>query len=228
MIIGKSIVLTPSWPDAVPGSFAPAALERTPGPRFLRETASALLRTLAARDPYTGQHSNRVTKLAVRFAGFLELSAQDVQTLRNAVFLHDIGKIGISDAILLKPGPLTPEERKIINTHPLIGGKIVEPLGLASKEREIILFHHERWDGRGYPQGLAGDDIPFLARLTALADVYDALVTDRPYRRRFTSREALQEIARQAGKQFDPHLAQEFMEFISPLASCMRAYQQMP
>ncbi len=227
MIISKGIVLGIPWPDAAPGgSFSPTTAGQNPScilkrgcSLFLTESINALLRTLAARDPYTGQHSARVTEIASQFASYLGLASRDVQTLRNAVYLHDIGKIGISDAILLKPGPLTPEERKVINTHPLIGEKIVEPLGLTSQEKEIILLHHERWDGQGYPRGLAGDDIPFLCRLTALADVYDALTTDRPYRRQFTVGEAVKEIEAHAGRQFDPDLAQEFASFISTTAS---------
>jgi HD-GYP domain-containing protein (c-di-GMP phosphodiesterase class II) len=160
-----------------------------------------------------------VTEIASRFADFLGLAAKEVSTLRNAVYLHDIGKIGISDAILLKPGPLTMEERQVIQKHPLIGSRIVEPLALSLQEKEIILLHHERWDGKGYPQGLSGEDIPFLCRLASLADVYDALTTDRPYRRKFSSDEALREIKTQAGRQFDPDLAQEFAGFMKTEAS---------
>lgn len=181
---------------------------------FLWESIHALLRTLAARDPYTGQHSARVTMIASCFADYLGMPVKDVDALKKAVSLHDIGKIGISDTILLKPGSLTPEEREIINTHTLIGERIVEPLGLTPQEREIILLHHERWDGTGYPQGLSGKDIPFLCRITSLADVYDALTTDRPYRRKFSRDEAIQEIKTQAGRQFDPALTWEFIAFL--------------
>ncbi len=225
MIISKGMVLSVPWPDVPPTAApAPAAdpahyLPESCRSPFLRESIDALFRTLAARDPYTGQHSARVTEVASRFAGFLGLTATEVRFLRNAVYLHDIGKIGISDAILLKPGPLTPEERQIINTHPLIGEKIVEPLGLTSQEKEIILLHHERWDGGGYPHGLSGEDIPFLCRLTSLADVYDALTTDRPYRRKFLLGEAMQEIESQGGRQFDPALTREFVGFIATAAS---------
>ena len=220
MIISKGIVLDAPWPDAIPGSsLGSPAVGRTGCSLFLTESINALLRTLAARDPYTGQHSTRVSEIAAQFANYLELTTKDIHTLRNAVYLHDIGKIGISDAILLKPGPLTAEERRIINTHPLIGEKIVEPLGLTQREKEIILLHHERWDGQGYPMGLSGKNIPFLCRLTALADVYDALVTDRPYRRQFTVAEAIKEINTQAGKQFDPDLTKEFIQFVAAFAS---------
>jgi putative nucleotidyltransferase with HDIG domain len=229
VIISKGMALGVPWPDVAPVEAPTLAAEpsyscpmRSCSP-FLRESINALLRTLAARDPYTGQHSARVTDIASRFAGSLGLAARDLHTLRNAVYLHDIGKIGISDVILLKPGPLTAEERQIINTHPLIGEKIVEPLGLTPQEKEIIRLHHERWDGEGYPQGLSGEDIPFLCRLTSLADVYDALTTDRPYRRKFTLDEAVQEIKTQAGRQFDPTLTREFVGFIAaapPMSLC--------
>lgn len=225
MIGPKGLPLSHSWPQGVG---APAHRPDIPAwqpdltahlptvPPFLQESIQALLRTLAARDPYTAHHSTRVTEIAVWFARRLGLSPADSAALKNAAFLHDIGKIGISDTILLKPGPLTPEERALITTHPLIGEKIVEPLRLSQPEREVILLHHERWDGQGYPRGLAGQDIPLLCRITALADVYDALTSDRPYRRRFTTGEALAEIKAQAGTQFDPELADKFVTLLEP------------
>jgi len=193
---------------------------------YQRESIKALLRTLSARDPYTGQHSNRVTNIALIFARSLGLPPLDLDTLANAGYLHDIGKIGVSDAILLKPGPLTPEERAVIETHPLIGEKIVEPLGLPPRERDLILLHHERWDGQGYPFGLRGNGIPFLCRLLALADVFDALSSDRPYRQAFTMPEALAEIEAQAGRQFDPDLARKFVQLVRGLDA--RTLAQMP
>lgn len=183
---------------------------------FLQGIIQALLRTLAARDPYTAHHSVRVTEIATLFARHLSLTSQEITSLQKAIILHDIGKIGISDAILNKPGPLTPEERAIISAHPLIGERIVEPLNLTPGEREVILLHHERWDGSGYPRGLAGTAIPLLCRITALVDVYDALISDRPYRRRLTVAEALVEIETQAGRQFDPDLTAAFVSFLKP------------
>jgi HD-GYP domain-containing protein (c-di-GMP phosphodiesterase class II) len=181
----------------------------------LLESIKALVRSLEARDPYTGQHSARVTEIVSHFGRHLGLPPEELESLKTASYLHDIGKVGISDFILLKPGPLTPDERAIIQTHPLIGGKIVEPLGLRPQEKGVILYHHERWDGRGYPRGLAGKDIPFGCRLLTLADVYDALTTDRPYRHRCTIPEALAEIRAHAGTQFDPELTLEFVDMLS-------------
>jgi putative nucleotidyltransferase with HDIG domain len=181
----------------------------------LLESIKALVRSLEARDPYTGQHSARVTEIVSHFARHLGLPADELASLKTASYLHDIGKVGISDFILLKAGPLTPEERAVIQTHPLIGGKIVEPLGLRPREKDVILYHHERWDGRGYPYGLAGENIPFYCRLLALADVYDALTTDRPYRQRCSIPEALTEIQAHGGTQFDPQLAREFVDIFS-------------
>lgn len=181
----------------------------------LLESIKALVRSLEARDPYTGQHSARVTEIVTHFGRHLGLPPEELESLKTASYLHDIGKVGISDFILLKPGPLTPEERVVIESHPLIGGKIVEPLGLRPQEKGVILYHHERWDGRGYPRGLAGKDIPFGCRLLTLADVYDALTTDRPYRQRCSIPEALAEIRAHAGTQFDPELTLEFVHMLS-------------
>ena len=186
----------------------------------LYDTLKALINSLEARDPYSRHHSVRVTHIAANFAEKLHLSSELVDSLRLAGALHDIGKIGIPDAVLLKPDKLTPEEAKIIRQHPVIGDNIVAPLNLLPRERTLILHHHERWDGKGYPMGLASEDIPFLSRLIALADSYDAITSDRPYRKRRTHEEALNEITAHAGTQFDPDLARQFVEIMSqPLAA---------
>jgi putative nucleotidyltransferase with HDIG domain len=180
----------------------------------LLESIQALVQTLEARDHYTGQHSRRVTEIALRFARELGLPQPQLLAVRTAGYLHDIGKVGISDRLLLKPGLLTQAEIQIIRTHPAIGAKIVVPLGLKPQESQIILHHHERWDGKGYPRGLAGEEIPFLCRLVALADVFDALTSDRPYRPRYTVPEVLDKIRVRAGSHFDPDLTPKFVKLI--------------
>ncbi len=226
MISGKGILPNISWlePKIEPsvGVPAPPSLDRVPAQGnliFRQESIKALLRTLSARDSYTGYHSIRVTNLVLAFARSLGLSSQELTALSNAGYLHDIGKIGISDTILLKPGPLTESERAIIQTHPLIGEKIVEPLGLTAQEKDLVLLHHERWDGQGYPRGLQGTNIPFLCRVLGLADVFDALTSNRPYRQAFTVPEALAEIEAQAGRQFDPDLSHRFIRLADSLDS---------
>ncbi len=186
----------------------------------LYDTLKALINSLEARDPYSRHHSVRVTHIAANFAQKLPLSTEMVDSLRLAGALHDIGKIGIPDAILLKPDKLEPQEMEIIRQHPLIGENIVAPLNLLPRERALILHHHERWDGKGYPLGLVGEDIPFLSRIIAMADAYDAITSDRPYRRRRTHEEALAEIEAHAGTQFDPDLTRHFIDIMSqPLAA---------
>lgn len=178
------------------------------------DTLKALINSLEARDSYSRNHSLRVTNIAVAFAQHLGLAEELIQSLRLAGALHDIGKIGIPDAILLKPDRLTAAEMEAIRQHPRIGNQIVAPLNLLPREQAIILHHHERWDGRGYPQKLGGEEIPILARIITLADAYDAITTDRPYRARRGKAEAIQEIQSHAGAQFDPEMAGKFITFL--------------
>lgn len=139
-------------------------------------------RAVDGKSPYTKGHSDRVTRYALLLADRLGLPAADRAVLRRGATLHDLGKIGVPDAILEKPGPLTPAEYAVVRQHPVRGAAMVEPLESVRDTIPIIRWHHERMDGRGYPDGLAGDAIPLLARITAVADVFDALSSDRPYR----------------------------------------------
>jgi putative nucleotidyltransferase with HDIG domain len=185
---------------------------------ILPEPVKALCQALEAWDGYSGQHSVRVTRIALQFARYLGLPPEVSKILRTAGYLHDIGKLAIDNAILLKPGLLTPREWVFVENHPGLGKKLVEPLGLAAPEVDLILHHHERWDGLGYPAGLSRDNITVTCQVLALADCYDALTSDRPYRRGRAHREALAEVKRVAGRQFRYELALEFIELMVSLA----------
>jgi putative nucleotidyltransferase with HDIG domain len=187
----------------------------------LLETLKALVTTLEARDPYTRAHSQRVSHYATALAAKMGCTKEEQDIVTVAGFLHDIGKVGICDAILLKTEPLTPVEYEIIKTHPIIGEQIVQHLGYFSRERSIIRHHHEWWDGRGYPDALTKDQIPFLARILSVADAFDAITSDRPYRAGRPFREALEELDAWVGIQFDADAVVAFRHLIErdlPLA----------
>ena len=173
-------------------------------------TLYAFVKAVEARDLYTQQHSSRVTGLSIVLGQQLGCSKEELDTLNFAGHLHDIGKIGIRDDILLKPGRLTTEEFEKIKDHPVIGANILEQLGLWEKERQIIRCHHERFDGTGYPDGIKQDDIPFLARILSVADVYDAMASDRAYRKKMEDDVILKIINEGKGSQFDPDVVAAF------------------
>ncbi len=175
----------------------------------------SLVNALEAKDLYTGKHSERVTRYAVDMARMLGCSGAQIETVETIGYLHDIGKIGINDSILNKAGSLTGEEYEIVKKHPVIGESIVADLGLSSEERSIIRHHHERWDGRGYPDGLAGEDIPLLARIVSIADAFDAMTSKRAYRECMSLKESLAELIKYSGKQFDPAAVDAFLELIN-------------
>ncbi|MDY7032360.1 MAG: response regulator [Thermodesulfobacteriota bacterium] len=177
-------------------------------------TLRAMVNAIEARDMYTGGHSQRVTKLAMGIAREMGCLAEEIETIKLGGFLHDIGKVGIGDSILLKPGKLTNNEFDIIKTHPVIGENIVKPLGILPAEKSIIRHHHERWDGKGYPDGLSGGNIPLLARILSVADAFDAMVTDRPYRRAKTEEDSLSELEKLSGFQFDKQVVEKFKKIL--------------
>jgi response regulator RpfG family c-di-GMP phosphodiesterase len=182
-----------------------------------RQTVAALADALEAKDPGTGLHAQRVQHYAVALAEMVDPRLLDDTSLEYGFLLHDVGKMGIADKILNKPGPLTDAERNLIELHPAIGVEILSGITLFDGEGlDVVQSHHERWDGAGYPAGLSGDRIPLGARVFALADALDAMTSDRPYREALSWEKATDEILSQDGSQFDPKVVRAF---------CMRERQ---
>lgn len=174
------------------------------------ETATLLTEQLETHDPDSAGHADRVTALALRIADALRTGAGRVDAIRTGGPLHDVGKLAVDPSILRKPGALDPDEVETIRRHPELGVDMLE--GALRHGLECVLHHHERWDGTGYPHGLAGDEIPIEARIVALADAYDAMTSDRPYRAALSHEEAVAEVSRCAGTQFDPQVAEAFLQ----------------
>lgn len=173
----------------------------------------SIARAIESRDPNTGDHCERLVTLGQSFGEFLNLTRAEMRNLQWGSYLHDIGKVGIPDAVLLKTGKLTPQEWEIMRQHVLIGEKICQPLRTMRGVIPIIRYHHERWDGSGYPDGLVGDEIPYLAQVFQMIDIYDALTSERPYKRALTPEEALEVIAQEAAKGWrNPKLVQQLFQ----------------
>ena len=173
---------------------------------------AALARAVDANSPWTAGHSERVASLSLRIGSHIGLPAGEMDTLHRGGLLHDIGKIGVPRDFIDYPGPLDPEMRAMIQKHPALGAKILAPIAAFAEAIPIVLYHHEKLDGTGYPEGLRGEAIPMLARLLAVADVYDALVSQRPYREAWSQTYATELIRRGAGTHFDPGMAEAFLE----------------
>jgi response regulator RpfG family c-di-GMP phosphodiesterase len=167
-------------------------------------TVRALASAVEARDAYTGRHAERVAAYGLLIAEAAGLSLSAEPQIEFGFLLHDAGKVAVPDAILFKPGPLTPAERAIVEQHPVTGWEIVRDIDFLGAARDVIRSHHERWDGTGYPDGLRGTDIPLSARVFAVADTIDALTTNRPYRRASSFAKARIMIVRDSGSHFDP------------------------
>lgn len=176
-----------------------------------KSTVSVLSNAVDARDPYTAGHSERVTKISLLLGKELKLTDTELQDLEYAALFHDIGKIGIPDHILLKKGKLTDEEFEVIKRHPSIGVNILKEVDFVKDALPIIKHHHEKYGAKGYPDNLSGQDIPIGARIIAVADTYDAMTTDRPYRNGFSHEEAVEEILRNKGQQFDGEIVDAFL-----------------
>jgi putative nucleotidyltransferase with HDIG domain len=170
-----------------------------------------LLNTVDAKDHYTRIHSEQVAQHSLALAELLGLGSEAKRSLRIAGLLHDVGKIGIPDRILRKPGPLNEEEGEAIRQHPLLGEMIIREVPHLTEILDAVKHHHERFDGSGYPRGAQGEQIPFMARVIAIADAYSAMTLDRPYRRALTNEEAVAELRKGVGGQFDPELVEPFI-----------------
>ncbi|AKG21874.1 response regulator [Calothrix sp. 336/3] len=175
----------------------------------------SIARAIESRDPNTGNHCERLVQLGYAFGEYLHLSRNQIRDLTWGGYLHDIGKVGIPDAVLLKKGTLTPQEWITMRQHVLIGEQICQPLRSMQGVIPIIRHHHERWDGSGYPDGLQGNDIPLLAQIFQIIDIYDALTSERPYKKAFTPEEALAVIEQETQQGWrNPELMQQFADFI--------------
>jgi putative nucleotidyltransferase with HDIG domain len=178
--------------------------------RSYMATVRALANAVEARDAYTGKHAERVSAYALLIARAAELDLADDREIEFGFLLHDVGKVAVPDAILFKPGRLTHQERLVIEQHPVTGFQIVREIEFLGQARDVIRHHHERFDGTGYPDRLTGEDIPLSARVFAVADVLDALTTERPYRQPSSIREARGMIEAGSGAHFDPAIIEAF------------------
>jgi putative nucleotidyltransferase with HDIG domain len=193
-------------------------------------TVQALVAAVEAKDPYTRWHSTNVAKYAVAIGRELGLSPTQLEDIHIAAILHDVGKIGISERIISKPDRLSSEEFDIMKDHPAHGMRILEPIGFSQSIISAIYQHHERYDGKGYPQGISGENIAFAARILSVADTIDAMVSERPYRGTISSDTVLRELEAETGRQFDPQIGLAARKLIEKglLKLGMHTYPQHP
>jgi HD-GYP domain-containing protein (c-di-GMP phosphodiesterase class II) len=176
------------------------------------QTIGALAEAVDKRDPFTSKHSQRVRSISVDIGREMRVSAGELEALEWGGLLHDVGKIGVPDSILLKQGKLTREERIRMNAHPVLGAQIIGPVQRLAPELPVIRHHHEWYNGSGYPDRLMGDEIPKLARILHVADAFEAMTADRPYRKALSMDQALAELRKFAGVQFDPEIVDAFVK----------------
>lgn len=173
-----------------------------------------LHKSLEAKEPYIKDHALQVTKYVVAIAKELGFCEGEIKTMERTSLLHDIGKIGISEKVITKTGKISPEEYQEIKMHPEIGTRLLDPLKLTHIDYTMVLHHHEHYDGKGYPKGMVGKQIPIYARILAVADAFDAMVSPRSYRKRFTIDQAKGELIERMGVQFDPHIVETFIKLL--------------
>jgi HD-GYP domain-containing protein (c-di-GMP phosphodiesterase class II) len=206
-------------PTIAPNAAGPILRQYMQVLRDKQDRDAAIIETLAsavdAKDRYTGGHTQRVTKIGLKIAETVDPSLISNEQLRYGFMLHDVGKIGVPEKILTKESPLDAAEWEVMKSHPIIGLQIIAPAGLGEDVEDIVRHHHERWDGAGYPDNLSGGDIPLGARIFSVADAFDAMTTDRPYRSALPGEEAVKEIRDNAGRQFDPSAVEAFLEVVA-------------
>jgi|GEM_PF-3398216 len=188
------------------------------------EAAMALWQAVYAREPSSALHLRKTEWLGKAFARRLGLMPSEEKILLYGLLLHDIGKIGVPESVLNKPGPLTDEEWELVKLHPQIGAKIIQPFSSLREAIPLVLYHHERWDGKGYPKGLKGKRIPFMARVVSVIDAYQAMRADRPYRSALSVEKALAELRKESGRQFDPEIISKFL----PLGKRLQEAENFP
>ncbi len=196
------------------GQQAAVAIENARHYERIKNIVVALANAIEAKDQYTGGHVDRVAMMAVEIGREMGLRGEALYELEMTSILHDVGKIGIDDRILRKPGMLDAEERDIMEQHPSIGASIIEPIPIAEDVKRSVRYHQERWDGKGYPERLAGESIPLYARITAVADAWDTITSNRPYRNGRPGDIAIREITRCSGTQFDPAVVTAFLRVV--------------
>ena len=187
---------------------------------------TALVGALDLKDPYTKGHSLHVAEGSMKLGKHLGLTPKKLDTLYMAAILHDVGKISIPDYILTKPDRLTKEEYDLIKTHPIKGYQLLKPIDGMEEIAEIILYHHERCDGKGYPEGLHCEEIPMLSKIITVVDAFDAMVNRRVYRRALSFNEAIEEIKRNLGTQFDPHIGEKFLEIARSIYNIVKKEEE--
>lgn len=219
--IKDRVVTNGSFAEAVKRIFAVIAEKNCTEENAINllEFSKVLANTLENKDPYSYDHSGRVNYYANLLAQRLSLSQKEMEELQIATFLHDIGKIGISNTFIFKEGNLTEIELAITRKHPEIGAVLVEPLNLSPSILSVIRHHHEWYDGNGYPDGLVGEEIPYFARIVAIADAYDAMSSDRPYRKALALKEIKKEFTVNSGIQFDPEMTRVFLNVLDNIGS---------
>jgi len=186
---------------------------------FYLEMVQTLARAIDAKDSYTHEHADRARHFARMICGKLNLPEAMIRHIEYAALMHDIGKIGIDETILHKPGKLTQEERDVIKRHPSIGNRIIAPVAFLSPVAPMVLYHQEWFNGQGYPEGLAGEEIPLGARIVAVIDAFDAMTSDRPYRKALSREIGMSELKKCSGTQFDPRVVNVFLEILEEEAN---------